>query len=61
MKVLKIAILLCSGIISAQSISLPIPINTGSNKESGTIYKKDGSKEEGIVFSLNNGKIKASK
>lgn len=50
MKVLKIAILLCSGIISAQSISLPIPINTGSKKEPGTIYKKDGSKEEGIVF-----------
>lgn len=50
MKVLKIAMLLCSGIISAQFGSLSIPINAGSKKEPGTIYKKDGSKEEGIVF-----------
>lgn len=50
MKILKIAMVLCSGIISAQFGSLSIPINAGSKKEPGTIYKKDGSKEEGIVF-----------
>lgn len=51
MKSLKIALLLCSGILSAQSIVLGgIPINTGSKKEPGIIYKKDGSTQEGIVF-----------